>query len=331
LAPTEWADHDLLGQSLEGRGDRAAAIAEYKQAVMLAPKEVRARLDLAQAQEKNGNWVEALQNYHQAAVDKPAVKSGVPQWEYHVEEKYAAAKQRFQKHLAALRSEGKPDEASQLETSLNEREAAPNVDAKFHDIMQASMKAIQERHFDEAETSAKEAIATAEKIHPLDGRLPEAVGLLGNVYLWRLENKKAEETFQHQLQLTEQLYGGQSPLLSTPLQNLAMTAYGQKDFATAETIFNRMVELNVKGYGENSVGTANALRGLAHVYLAKHDYEKSEAVTLRVLKIFEATYGANDPQIAVPIAGLCQIYDQWGKTDKALACHSRLGALAQNN
>jgi len=110
-----------------------------------------------------------------------------------------------------------------------------------------------------------------------------------------------------------------------------MTAYGQKDFTTAETIFNRMVELNVKGYGENSVGTANALRGLAHVYLMRHDYEKSETVMLRVLKIFEATYGANDPQIAVPMTGLCQIYDQWGKTDKAATCHSRLSALAQNN
>ncbi len=331
LAPTEWADHDLLGQALEGTGDRAAAIAEYKQAIMLAPKEVQARLDLAQAQEKSGDWVAALQNYHQAAIDKPAIKLGVPQWEYRVEEKYAAAKERFEKYVAVLRSEGKSEEASKLEASLNEREAAPNVDAKFHDIMQAGLKAIQERRFEEAETSAKEAIATAEKIHPLDGRLPEAVGLLGNVYLWRLENKKAEEAFQRQLQLTEQLYGGQSPLISAALQNLAMTAYGQKDFTTAETIFNRMVELNVKGYGENSVGTANALRGLAHVYLMRHDYEKSETVMLRVLKIFEATYGANDPQIAVPMTGLCQIYDQWGKTDKAATCHSRLSALAQNN
>jgi Tetratricopeptide repeat len=53
-------------------------------------------------------------------------------------------------------------------------------------------------------------------------------------------------------------------MLSGPLQNLAMWALQQNDFANAETWFFRSYEVNQKTYGENSQGTADSLRGLAH-------------------------------------------------------------------
>lgn len=118
--------------------------------------------------------------------------------------------------------------------------------------MQASLKAAQAQRFDETETSAKEAISIAEKIAPQDARLAEAVGQLGNVYAWRLDYAKADEAYKRQLALTERSYGAGNPAISTPLRNLAMLAFAQKDYAQAETFFNQVYEVNQKAFGENS-------------------------------------------------------------------------------
>lgn len=329
LTPADWEIHDLLGQALHGSGDRKTAIAEFKQAVSLAPKELQARLDLAQAQEKSGEWIEALQNYHQAAIDQPARQANVVFRNYDAEGKYAAAKERFQKHLAGLRQSGKVSEAASLESALADKDAVPNVDARFHDAMQAATAAAAARNLEEAETAAKQAVSIAEKIQPMDGRLPEALGKLGNVYLWRLENKKAGETFSHQLALTEKLYGPQSPLIATPLQNLAMTAVGDKDFTTAATIFNRIYDIDRKAYGKSNATTADALRGLAFVYRMSKDYPNAEKTLLQVVEIYRTMYGAQDKRVSIPMTALCQIYEQWGKADKAQSCHENLSAFAQ--
>jgi len=328
LQPADWEGHDLLGQALNSSGDRKSAIVEFKQAVSLAPKELQGRLDLAQAQEKNGEWIEALQNYHQAAIDQPAPKANVVFRNYNAEGKYAAAKERFQKHLADLRQSGKSSEAATLEAALAAKDSTSGVDAQFHDAMQATATAVNAHDFEAAETAAKQAVSIAEKIQPLDGRLPEAMGKLGNVYLWRLENKQAGETFSRQLALTEQLYGPQSPLLATPLQNLAMTTVAEKDFTTAASIFNRIYELDKRAYGESNVTTADALRGLAFVYRMSKDYPNAEKTLLQVVEIYKTAYGAQDVRVNIPMTALCQIYDQWGKTDKAQSCHQNMVAQA---
>ncbi len=328
LDPTDWRTYDYAGQALEGSGDHQAAIAEFKQALVIAPKEIQARLNLAQALEKSSDWVAALQNYHQATLDEPPVQLNVSQWNYDPEGKYANAKIRFQKYLADLRAAGKGADADALESALRDQEASTGLDSKYHDALLAIQAALKDRKFEEAEGLAKNAIAIAEKIQPEDGRLAEAVSILGNVYLWRMENKKAEETFQRQLLLIEKLNGPQSPLISQALQNLAITALAQKDYATSEAIFNRMYDLNEKAYGENSNATAEALRGLAHTYRMKQDYAKSEATLLRVVAIYKFLYGENDFRMAIPLTSLCNVYDLWGKTDKAQPCHAQLQAFA---
>ena len=211
---------------------------------------------------------------------------------------------------------------------MRNQEASAGIDSKYHDALLAIQAALKDRKFEEAEGLAKDAIAIAEKIQPEDGRLAEAVGILGNVYLWRTENKKAEEAFQRQLLLIEKLNGAQSPLISEALQNLAITSLAQKDYAASEAIFNRMYDLNEKAYGENSNAVAEALRGVAHVYRMKQDYAKSETTLLRVVAIYKFLYGENDFRMAIPLTSLCNVYDLWGKTDKAQPCHAQLQAFA---
>jgi tetratricopeptide (TPR) repeat protein len=328
--PSNADNHALLGEALQGAGDAKAALAEFKEAVSLSPKNLHGRLDLAMALEKSGDWVGGLQNYHQAVLDEtPPKGTGVPEPWYRAGDNYTQAQQRFQQHLADLRSTGKASEAIALEARLKEKIAAPNLDEKFHAAMQSSVQANTEKRFDDAETSAKEAVAIAEKVEPMDGRLPEALGQLGNVYTFRAQYKSAGEAYNRQLALSQKLYGPDSPMLATPLQAMAMLAFFQNEFATAEADFNRALELNVKAYGENSNQAATSLSGLARVYFTQKDFAKTETVMQRALKIFETIYGPESMQLAMPIAGLCQAYDASGQSEKAAPCHARMVSLIE--
>jgi tetratricopeptide (TPR) repeat protein len=328
--PSNWYNHDMHGEALEGSGDRKAAIAEYKQALNLGPKQVQPRLNLALALEKNGDWVGALENYHRAAVDEPASKAnGSPELVYGAQDKYSKAKQRFQDHLADLRTKGKSAKADNLEARLKEREVAPSFDESFHAATEESKQAAMQQRFEEAETSAKKAVAIAEKIEPMDGRLPEALGLLGNIYSSRKQSKSADETFKRQLALSQKLYGPDSPMLTPALQNLAMLAFSQNDFASAEANFNRTLELNKKAYGENSNQVAVALSGLARVYFTQKDFAKTEAAMQRALRIFETMYGPDSYNLSLPIAGLCQVYDVSSQVEKSASCHARMISLVE--
>jgi tetratricopeptide (TPR) repeat protein len=327
--PANWNHHDLLGQALENFGSRDAAIAEYKEALSIAPKELQARLDLASALEKKGDWLAALDNYHRSALDEPTLKPGMIVTYYDAPRKYANAQQRFQQHLADLRSSGKASEAAALETGLRSKASTANADEKFHDAMQASQHALMEKRFDDAETSTKQAIEIAEKIQPQDARLQEAVGRLGSVYAWRMDFKNAEETYKHQLTLCQKLYGPKSPMIVTPLQSLAMVAAAQKDFARSEALFSQAISLNESTYGQDSTAVADTLSGLANVYLKQQNFAKSESTLLRVIHIYEIAHNSDDLPMGIPLGTLCYVYDQWGKPDKSAPCHARLVALEE--
>lgn len=328
--PANPQNHELHGEALQGLGDRDRAIAEYKEALSLAPKELDARLNLAGVQEQKGDWVAALSNFRQAALDEPPIKAdGVSRRFYDAQNKFSAAQERFQKHLADLRTVGKQTEAIDLESRWRAGVSAPNLDSEFHDAMQASMKAAQVQRFDEAETSAKEGISIAERMSPQDARLAEAVGQLGNVYAWRLDYTKASETYQRQLALTEKSYGAENPAISTPLRNLAMLAIAQKDYGKAEEFFNRVLAVNQKSFGENSQGTADALRALARVYQAQQNYAKSETTMLRAKIIYETMYGHDTQQMNVVLTGLCYLYDQAQQPEKSAACHGELVGILE--
>jgi tetratricopeptide (TPR) repeat protein len=330
LAPADWTAYDLMGQALEHSGDRKSAIHQYQQATSLSPKEVQARLDLAGALEKSGDWVTALGNYRQAAIDEPPiVPNGVAVRFYDAQNEYKSAQERFQQHLADLRIAGKASEANSLEALLKQHDATPNYDEKFHFAVANSKQAAQERRFDEAETSAKEAVSIAEKIQPQDGRLAEALAQLGQIYAWRRDFSDASTQYQRQLAISEQVYGPNSPMLVDALQNLGMTAMEQNDLANSEKDFNQALDLIRKTYGENGSQAAMSLLGLSRIYFLKKDYPKAESYVLHYVKNYEHEFGESDVRLVLPVNTLCMFYDQTGNFEKSAACHARMVALGE--
>ncbi len=331
LGPAEWIAYDLMGQALEGSGDRKSAIQQFQQATSLSPKQLQARLDLADALERSGDWIRALDNYRQAAIDEPPmVPNGVAVRFYDAQNKYQGAQERFQRHLADLRANGKASEADSLEALLKQHDAAPNYDEKFHFALAKSKQAAQERRFDDAETSAKEAVSIAKKIQPQDGRLSEAVGQLGKVYAFRRDFSDASTQFQRQLAIAQQVYGPHSPMLVDAFQNLGMTAMEQNDLANSERDFNQALDLIRGTYGDNSPQAAMTLLGLSRIYFLKKDYPKAEGYVLHYVKNYELESGETDYRMLLPVHTLCMFYDQTANLEKSAACHARMVTLGES-
>lgn len=330
LAPANWIAFDLLGEALEQSGDRKSAILQYKQAVSLSPKELQARMDLADALQKSDDWVGALGNYRQAAADEPPVDlTGALNRRYDAQGRYKTAQQSFQQHLADLRAAGKSSEADALVAQLKQRQALPDVDGKFHLAMQASKKAMQERRLDDAETSAKQAVAIVESVQPVDNRLAEAVGQLGNIAATRRDFVNATAYYKRQLAISQQLYGPQSPMLSTPLQNLGMTALEQNDLKTSSEYLTQALDLIQQAYGQYSTQSATPLLGLSKLYFLEKDYPKSEGYVLHYVQNYEHQIGETNFQMIIPLNTLCAFYDQTANSEKSVSCHARKVSLEE--
>jgi tetratricopeptide (TPR) repeat protein len=279
--------------------------------------------------ELNGDWPGALENYRQAALDQAPPHTGGPQLFYDADGKLADARKRFEQRLVDLRASGKSAEAASLEARVKELESGAGLDEKFHSAIAASGLALSQQHFDEAETRVKEAVEIAEKIQPPDGRLPDAVGSLGAIYLKRLENDKANEQFKRQLVLCEKIYGAASPMLARPLGNLAAAARLQKNYPAAEEYYGRAIELVQRAYGANSTDTADLLRSFSMVYLAQKDYTKAESILMKSIHIDEQLYGGDSIRVAFTLNSLCIVYDEGAMPEKSVGCHARILSIVE--
>jgi tetratricopeptide (TPR) repeat protein len=311
-------------------GDLENALREAKAAIAEIPINAAAHLNAGLALANMRKFDAAKSELLASIRSKPDyARAYVAQAYFDAERKYSNAQQRFQQHLADLRSTGKSAEADDLEAALRSKDSTAGLDGKYHDAMQSGKQAMMEKRWSDAETSAKQAIEIAEKIQPQDARLPDAFGLLGGAYAWRMDFKDAEAAYKRQLALSEKLYGPKSPLITIALESLGMLAAQQKDCAEAESFFSRGVDLNASAFGDDSTAVADILRGLASVYLKEENFAKSESTMLRVVRVYESTYGDEDPHMSIALGSLCYIYDQWDKPDKSAPCHARIVAMAE--
>lgn len=332
LAPADWESRDLRGQALRAAGDFDAAAAEFHEAVSLAPKEVIARLDLAGAQEKKGDWVSALDNYRQAAGQELMLKPApihTIQVIYDAEAKYKAALARYKQHLSDLRASGNASQAADLDSRVSAAKSGSSPGDQLQIAMQDAIRDMKERHWAEAESALKLARDIAEKIHPMDARLPEVYGHLGGIYFIRGDYQDAEPAYRRQLALYEQLYRPDSPMLLPALEQLGTLFEVQKRLPAAHETFARAVAISTASYGENSTDSETSLTNFTRLLMTEQDFQNAELGAQRVVKIAETMYGPEDFRTAPAVSLLCNVYDQTKDAAKNEPCQERMLALEE--
>jgi tetratricopeptide (TPR) repeat protein len=183
LSPSDWRIHDLYGQALEATQQNGMAIAEFKEAVSLDPKQSQVILELGTALEKKGDWVGALEQDKKAALTE-ARANGKHQlgeafyYSTDAQEGYKAAQLRFADHVAALKAAGKSSQAADLEKHVRLMDGSAGTLQKVQLAMQNGEQEFRERRFADAEKSYTEAVKLAELLPPGDENLIGALGRL---------------------------------------------------------------------------------------------------------------------------------------------------------
>jgi tetratricopeptide (TPR) repeat protein len=336
LNPSLPYSHYLYAQALVLSGNLDAAVREFKESLTLEAKQANVRLELADALEKKGEWVAALDQYRQAAVDDivdtTTLRGGTSVRVYGAAKQQKEAQERFEQHLANLRKTGKAAEAAQLERTLRDTQSSASAIQQIDSLVQSGSQSFSERRFDDSERDFKQALQIAENVQPLDGRLANILSHLGQISAFRNDFPAATRYFERQLKVAEELSGSQNPMgITDPLKFLAMSALAQNDVPSAASFVQRALDANEKFYGENSLGFADMLYLMANAYLTQKDHAHAEPYLLHGADIedklsnYDAPYGAEHKSLMT----LCVVYEKWGKTEKLEACDRRLIAILE--
>jgi tetratricopeptide (TPR) repeat protein len=312
----------LYGQALEATGKTEDAVAEFRQAIGLDPKQIQVMIKLAAALEKSGDWVASMDEYRKASLADASIDPRgkiIRLDEKDPQKEYEAAQGRLKDRLAALRASGKSAEAAKIEAGIQAAQGNSSLSEQLDAEIQAGFNAVKAQHVDEAIPHFQRTVDLADKLQPHDERLVTSLDYLGRSYVMR-DPTAARAAFERELKVAQELFGSQSFNLTGPLQSLARLALMEHDPATAEKFFFRAVDINEKSFGEGSDRVAAALVQASVVYFVQKDYAKAEPYLLRALHIDEALYGKDSIGLQIPLAALCGLYDKWNKPDKLESC-----------
>jgi tetratricopeptide (TPR) repeat protein len=324
MNPGEASIHRFLAQALAGAGDLDAAIDEFHQSISLDAKQPQAMLELAGALEKKGEWPEALVEYHQAAATFLSQDPGTlmtREGEPVPPDEYKAAQARFDAHIAALKAAGKSAEAASIQARLQSLQAPANPSEELNETLQAGITASRGHNFPEATQDFVRAVALADQLQPHDQRLITSLN-----YLAGMESAQdypgSQTLLERALQVSEEIYGAQSPNVALSLEALGNNALFHNDSTVAEKFYTDALEINERAFGPNGEPVADALVYRSRSYFPRKSYDNAEADLSRALKIEQSLYASDDMHLATVTNSLGDLYEAWGKPDKSEpACH----------
>lgn len=330
LSETSWEIHDLLGQALLANAEIDLAVGEFKDAIALEPTEARLMMELGGALEKKGDWVSALEQYRKASLTDAAavMKARDGQIVMRCDDctpQYTAAQGRFADYLVSLRSSGRGSHAADLEKRVAQLDTAAGTKEKVEMLIKAGDQVNQQRKFDEAEKSFKQAVDLARNLPPADELLIVALGRLASAYVMQQKITDAEAAVHEQLALVEKTFGPGSDQAVEPLQSLGRIANFQKNYKEAEAYMQRALAISLRT-GDRNSRAVEGLRNMAGFYEAQSDWPRAESYLLRSVKGAEE----GDPgMVLIPLWGLCDLYDRWGKPEQSQPCWHRATGIME--
>jgi tetratricopeptide (TPR) repeat protein len=326
LQPGNSQVHEQYGKVLEALGKLEEAKSEYRESLLLDKENTYALLDLAQLEEKQGDWPSAMENYHAAAkkVQAAIMNAGGPEVVVDAPGAYQAAQMRLKQHLSELRAAGKGQEAADLEARVESKQAGKGISGKLDAAMEAGSEDYKEQRFAEAERNYQEAVRLGEQLRPHEGRLVLALGYLGSLYTLRKDYPDAQAAYERSLKTAEEVYGPGTPQVGQVLQALTRLNLEQGDPARAEGYAQQNLTIAEKNGGTSSLSYSIGLMTLGYVYYTQKQYAKAEPYMARAVEIHEQLSG---PQAMIVVSSkqmLCTIYDGLGQAAKAATCASEL-------
>jgi tetratricopeptide (TPR) repeat protein/predicted Ser/Thr protein kinase len=186
--------------------------------------------------------------------------------------------------------------------------AATHATESRHDVVAAESwaaliyaVAYRTKRFEEGLVLAKIADGAIARI----GRPPdlEATMLanLGSVYWYNGKYELARPNQERALELREQLYGKDSPRISSSLNNLAALEgrEGREDLARAHLM--RSLKILEATHGPRHPALASTLFNLASSDVSEHDFESAHAHCQRAITLLEEAYGPDHVKLGIAL------------------------------
>ena len=300
-------DHRDLGVALAGTGDVSGAITQMRLALSLSPQDPKIISKLAPILEKNGDFNGAIEQYRLTAEISKTDEA---------QKEYAAAMERLKgKVKPSLIAPPVTTAAASVPVVPAASVTGPVDEKTWRQTLDASIKALQERRVDEAEVSAKTALAMAEKSFT-DQKLVESTRQMAWVLTREQKYAEAREAWQYDLKTSQKVEGPESQEAIHAMEGVAGCAYFQKDYAAAASFYARAIQLNEKLFGATDMRVKMDLHYLANVYQLLGDYTKAEPIRLQLLQANNANGGDGLTMMGDTLE-LAKLYLEWGKLDKA--------------
>jgi tetratricopeptide (TPR) repeat protein len=299
--------HRDLGEALAGTGDVSGAITQMRLALSLSPKDPTIISKFAPILERNGDFNGAMEQYRLAAEIGKTEEA---------QKEYAAAMERLKgKVKPALIAPPATTATTSVPVVLAASVTGPVDEKTWRQTLDASIKALQERRVDEAEVSAKTALAMAEKSFT-DQKLVESTRQMAWVLTREQKYAEAREAWQYDLKTSQKMEGPESQEAIHAMEGVAGCAYFQKDYASAASFYARAIQLSEKLFGATDMRVKIDLHYLANAYQLLGDYAKAEPIRLQLLQANSANGGDGLTMLGDTLE-LAKLYLEWGKLDKA--------------
>jgi CHAT domain-containing protein len=130
---------------------------------------------------------------------------------------------------------------------------------------------------------------------------------------------QAKPLYQSALNIFEQTYGSEHPMIAQTLHNLALCESFDEDYEPAEKYFQRALSIYKKVYESEHSHIAIALKALGTVNLKQHNYEEAMRLFREALTMFETNQGVNNSYVVDLLVDLTVLELLYDKIDGANA------------
>jgi len=292
----------LLARVLFSQFQLKEAQRVLEEAVVLDPKNIESKLELAENLRWNGEYrrmekvsLEAIELIEaQESVDERLLSIGLNR----LGRAYVLG---GQYDLAV----GPLEEALELGKKL--------LGEEHHDVATSlnNLAALYESQgrYSEAETLYKQSLELSKKLLGEEHH-DVATGLNNLAALYESQGRysEAEPLYLQSLELRKQILGEEHPSVATSLNNLAVLYRVQGRYSEAEPLFLEALELVKQLLGEKHPSVAISLNNLAGLYRVQRRYSEAEPLYLEALELDKKLLGEEHPSVAISLNNLAILY-----------------------